>query len=138
MSVLFFSRSTIARYIVHYMDWAVISTISSRYDGIPFGSIISISDGPETNGTGVPYIYISPLDQTSKNFLRNPKASFAFSEAQSDYCERKNFDPEDPRCARLTLYGQVKLLDILQKNEVLLVNPKHSQFGIKQAWTCFP
>jgi len=26
--------------------------------------------------------------------------------AQSDYCKKKSFDPEDPRCAQLTLTGK--------------------------------
>jgi len=29
-----------------------------------------------------------------------------FSLAQSDYCKKKSYDPEDPRCAQLTLTGK--------------------------------
>lgn len=74
---------------------------------MPFGSPRSVSDGPVNNGTGVPYIYISEADPFTKNLQQDPKASFSFSEAQTDYCVRKKFDTEDPRCARLTIFGEV-------------------------------
>ena len=90
------------------MDWAVISTISSQDKEMAFGSPRSVSDGPVNNGTGVPYIYISEADPLSKNLQQNPKASFSFSEAQTDYCVGKKWDTEDPRCARLTIFGEVK------------------------------
>ncbi|XP_028404534.1 protein CREG1-like isoform X2 [Dendronephthya gigantea] len=96
-----------ARYIAHYMDWCVMSTISIQYHGIPFGVPISISDGPVNNSTGVPYIYIAPAAPSASDLKKNGSSSFTFSEAMSDYCSRNSYDPEDPRCARLVLLGKV-------------------------------
>ena len=39
-------------------------------------------------------------DIKSHNFT-----SFALSESQTNYCTSKNYDPEDPRCARLVISG---------------------------------
>ena len=89
------------------MDWCTISTISVDYNGIPFGSPVSVADGPVNNSTGVPIIYIAPSSQTSKNLQKNALSSFTFSEAMSDYCSRTDYIAESPRCARLTLAGKV-------------------------------
>merc|ERR1711915_299407 len=37
----------------------------------------------------------------------NPYASLTFSEAEGDFCRQMVYDPEDPRCARLTLTGKM-------------------------------
>lgn len=97
----------LARYIAHYMDWCIMSTISVQYHGIPFGISVSISDGPMNNSTGVPYIYIMPGSPSTTDLEKNASSSFSFSEAMSDYCSRNLYDPEDPRCARLVLIGKV-------------------------------
>ena len=100
----------LARYIVHYMDWCTISTISIEFGGIPFTVPVSVADGPVNNSTGVPYIYIAPVSPSSKDLQKNASSSFSFSEAMSDYCSRNNYIAEDPRCARLTLLGKVYVL----------------------------
>ena len=97
----------LARYIAHYMDWCIISTISIQYNGIPTGIPVSVADGPVDNGTGVPYIYIAPAAPTSKDLKHNASSSFSFSEAMSDYCLKKKYIAEFPKCARLTLAGKV-------------------------------
>ncbi|KAI2660489.1 Protein CREG2 [Labeo rohita] len=74
----------VARYMAHYSDWGHLATISTQdqIKGLPFGNIFSVSDGPADNSTGVPYFYVTPMDNTV-------------------------YDPEDPRCARLTLTGKM-------------------------------
>lgn len=96
-----------ARYIAHYMDWCIISTVSLAYHGVPCGIPVSVSDGPVNNSTGVPYIYIAPASPTSHDLEKNSSSSFSFSEAMSDYCLKNKYITEDPRCARLTLVGKV-------------------------------
>jgi len=97
-----------ARYICHHSNWAAMATISSRDPivGFPFANIFSISDGPEDNSTGVPYIYISPWEISAKDLTHNNKASLTMSLAQGGYCQQNDLDPEDPRCAHVILTGE--------------------------------
>ncbi|XP_062390092.1 protein CREG2 [Sardina pilchardus] len=98
-----------ARYIAHYSDWGHLATISTqeKIKGLPFGNIFSISDGPLDNSTGVPYFYVTPMDYTVSDLRNFPFASLTFSEAEGDFCREMVYDPEDPRCARLTLTGRM-------------------------------
>lgn len=55
----------VARFVTHVSDWGSLATISTREEvrGRPFADIISISDGPPGEGSGEPYMYLSPLQQ---------------------------------------------------------------------------
>merc|ERR1719187_1428272 len=58
-------KVAMARYVVHYTDWASIATISTRegIEGFPFSNLRTIADGVEPErSTGVPYYYTSDLD----------------------------------------------------------------------------
>ncbi|KAM6985816.1 protein CREG2 [Aplochiton taeniatus] len=101
-----------ARYIAHYSDWGHLATISTqdKIKGLPFGNIFSVSDGPQDNSTGVIYFYVTPMDYTVSDLKSFPFASLTFSEAEGDFCRQMVYDPEDPRCARLTLTG--KMVDV--------------------------
>jgi len=50
-------------------DWGAIATISTRKDveSFPFANLISISDGSIGNGTGIPYMYLTPLDYVAQD-----------------------------------------------------------------------
>lgn len=97
----------VARYVVHISEWASISTISTAdpIKGYPFGNIMSISDGPVDKSSGTPYAYISRMDLSGTDLLTDARATLSISEAQSDYCQKHDLDPEDPRCARILLTG---------------------------------
>ncbi|XP_053606095.1 protein CREG1 isoform X2 [Plodia interpunctella] len=99
-----------ARYVLHNTDWASVATISTQtaIKGFPFTNVKSIVDGPVDNSTGIPYFYMSPLDFTAKDLMKNSRATLLVSLQQLDYCEKKNLDPEDPRCTRLMLSGIMK------------------------------
>ncbi|XP_057192071.1 protein CREG2 [Triplophysa rosa] len=98
-----------ARYMAHYSDWGYLATISTqdKIKGFPFGNIFSVSDGPLDNSTGVPYFYVTPMDNTVTDLQSFPFASLTFSQAEGDFCRKQVYDPEDPRCARLTLTGKM-------------------------------
>lgn len=98
-----------ARYIAHYSDWGHLATISTqdKIKGLPFGNIFSVSDGPKDNSTGVIYFFVTPMDNTVSDLKSFPFASLTFSEAEGDFCRQMVYDPEDPRCARLTLTGKM-------------------------------
>lgn len=101
-----------ARYMAHYSDWGHLATISTqdKIKGLPFGNIFSVSDGPMDNSTGVIYFYMTPMDYTVVDLRNFPYASLTFSEAEGEFCRKMVYDPEDPRCARLTLTG--KMVDV--------------------------
>uniref|UniRef100_A0A671K8J4 Cellular repressor of E1A-stimulated genes 2 n=1 Tax=Sinocyclocheilus anshuiensis TaxID=1608454 RepID=A0A671K8J4_9TELE len=83
-------------------DWGHLATISTQEQikGLPFGNIVSVSDGPADNSTGVPYFYVTPMDNTVTDLPFCLLTTFS--------CDRKQvYDPEDPRCARLTLTGKM-------------------------------
>jgi len=123
----FTAKADTARWLVHSLDWGVVSTISSRLgqegQSVPFGNVYSFVDGPCDGSTGIPYIYGTYLDQTYKDAMNNDIVSLTLSESSlSSVCsQRKGLDscmlgtkygdPENPVCARLTLTGQLITLN---------------------------
>ncbi|KAF0757765.1 protein CREG1-like isoform X1 [Aphis craccivora] len=102
-----------SRYIVHHSDWATLSYLGNQsfMDGMPMGRVYSVSDGTINNSSGVPYIMASPMDLSFQDVVKTKNCSLVLSLAQSDYCKKKSYDPEDPRCAQLTLTGKFVKLD---------------------------
>lgn len=103
------------RYIVNQADWTAVATISVRKDveSFPVANLVSFSDGPLGNGTGVPYLFLTPLDFTAQDLAKDHRATLLMTLAQGDYCKSKSWDPMDPRCARILLSGKIKAV----KNE---------------------
>ncbi|XP_025989415.1 protein CREG1 isoform X1 [Solenopsis invicta] len=104
-----------ARCVVNQADWAAVATISTRNDveSFPVANLISIADGPVGNGTGIPYMYLTPLDYTAQDLAKDHRASLLVSLTQGNYCKDKGYDPMDPRCVRVMLTGKIKAV----KNE---------------------
>ncbi|KAL0271100.1 UNVERIFIED_CONTAM: hypothetical protein PYX00_008306 [Menopon gallinae] len=96
-----------ARYIVHISNWTAVSYLSTHPDTkyIPLSALFSVSDGPEKNGSGIPYFYVTPLEEAVSDMLTNNNCSILMSLAQTSICKKKNWDPEDPRCAHVILTG---------------------------------
>ncbi|XP_018365661.1 PREDICTED: protein CREG1 [Trachymyrmex cornetzi] len=107
--------AAMARYIVNQADWGAVATISTRKDipSFPVANLVSIADGPIGGGTGIPYMYLTPLDYTAQDLVKDHRATVFVSLAQGDYCKNKGYDPMDPRCARVLLTGKIKAV----KNE---------------------
>jgi len=125
-----------ARYITHNSEWAALATIATRDPiiGFPFANVLSISDGPVDNSTGVPYIYISPWEISARDLAHNNKASLTMSLAQSGYCAKMNFDPEDPRCAHVILTGEFIKLDPESEEETFARNALFTRHPIMPDW----
>ncbi|XP_019871608.1 protein CREG1 [Aethina tumida] len=106
-----------ARYVVHNTGWISLATIStqSKIVGYPFVSLKSFSDGPDNNSTGVPYLYMTDMDVSGKDVIANNKVTIMASLAEESYCKTKNFDPQDPRCAKVMMSG--RLVKIPQSSE---------------------
>lgn len=110
-----------ARWMVHSIDYGVLSTISSRLPGsVPFGNVYSFVDGTCRASTGTPYFYGTFLDQTFIDSKHNPKASLTLTEASLTGCGDKMIhacdiqrfgDAENPVCARLTLTGTLMVVN---------------------------
>ncbi|KRT78903.1 hypothetical protein AMK59_6481 [Oryctes borbonicus] len=100
--------AAMARYIVHNTDWTSIATISTldTIPEYPFVTLKSISDGPENNGTGVPYLYMTDLDLSGRDIKKNNNVTIMCSLAETDYCKSKLWDPQDPRCAKVIISGK--------------------------------
>ncbi|CAA3032711.1 CREG1 [Olea europaea subsp. europaea] len=98
-----------ARWLVCQNSWGVLSTISNDWGGAPFGNVVSFSDGIPDEGKGIPYFYLTALDPTASNALKDQRSSLTLSEYNLGTCGKK--DPENPTCAKITLIGKLKLLD---------------------------
>lgn len=98
-----------ARWLVSQNSWGVLNTISSDLGGAPFGNVVSFSDGVPGEGSGVPYFYLTTLDPTASNALKDQRSSFTISEYPVGTCG--NRDPENPACSKITLTGKLVVLD---------------------------
>lgn len=102
-----------ARWLVSQNYWGVLNTISSDLGGAPFGNVVSFSDGPPNEGSGIPYFYLTTLDPTARNALKDKRSSLAISEYPLGTCGER--DPENPACAKITLTGKLVLVDVSTK-----------------------
>ncbi|KAJ8914597.1 hypothetical protein NQ315_017302 [Exocentrus adspersus] len=102
-----------ARYIMHNSDWVSIATISTQKSikGYPFVGLKSLSDGPTTNSTGIPYLYMTKMDVSGSDLEVDSRVTIMATLAQSDYCRTQDFDPQDPRCAKLIITGEYIKID---------------------------
>ncbi|WMV17500.1 hypothetical protein MTR67_010885 [Solanum verrucosum] len=127
-----------ARWLVSQSSWGVLNTIASDMGGAPFGSLIlkyfllcrnvvSFSDGLPDKGRGIPYFYLTTLDPTARNALKDQRSSFTISEYAIGTCGKK--DPENPSCAKITLVGMLK---------VVTGDPKETSFAQTALFTKHP
>ncbi|NXX80899.1 CREG2 protein, partial [Urocolius indicus] len=102
-------RAGSARFLARHNTWGFLATRAAqgKIQGMPYGNCLLLSDGPVNNSTGIPFFYVTPKDNTVADLLKNPVASLTLPEADGNFCRKNVIDPEDPRCARLTLTGQM-------------------------------
>ena len=122
-----------ARWLVHEADWGYLSAINrgpaagtpastASTKMKPSGEVASFSDGATGASTGRLFFYVmtgdpktegaSSIGASDTSFL----AALTFSEAIMDPADysasqcgaRKAVDPEDPRCAKITLTGMMQ------------------------------
>ncbi|TYI75137.1 hypothetical protein E1A91_D07G254200v1 [Gossypium mustelinum] len=116
-----------ARWLVSQNSWGILTTLSIELEGSPFGNVVSFSDGVPGKGTGVPYFYLTTLDPTARNALKDHRSSLAISEYPLGTCS--NADPESPVCAKITLTGRLVLLE---------ANSKEAEFARTALFTKHP
>jgi len=106
-----------ARELVHGALWGSIASISTKPEtkGFPFNNIVSFADGTMDASTGIPYLLVSPLDESISDLLIDPRISLSLTGTQLE--DGKMYqncsiadggDPESPPCTRLTLTGTFK------------------------------
>ncbi|CAN1272579.1 Protein CREG2 [Linum perenne] len=93
-----------SRWLVSQNSWGVLNTLSTELGGAPFGNVVSFSDGEPGKGAGVPYFYLTTLDPTARNAMKDARSSFTISEYPLGTCGKA--DPENPTCAKITLTGK--------------------------------
>ncbi|CAH0478900.1 unnamed protein product [Peronospora belbahrii] len=106
-----------ARQLVHDNTWATVSTISVQFNGVPYGSTLSYSDGigySKENSTGQLFFYLTLMDPSGKDLSINSTASISMTMAQEGQNACK-MDIEDPTCWKLTLLGN--LVPVVSLNE---------------------
>ncbi|KAL4376492.1 hypothetical protein GQ457_02G011530 [Hibiscus cannabinus] len=116
-----------ARWLVSQNSWGILNTISIELEGSPFGNVVSFSDGAPGKSTGVPYFYLTTLDPTARNALKDQRTSLTISEYPLGTCG--NADPESPVCAKITLTGKLVLLE---------ANSKEAEFAQTALFTKHP
>jgi len=145
-------KAKTARWMVHALDWGVVSTISSRLGGhderspaVPFGNVYSFVDGPCDKATGIPYLYGTYMDQTFADTKSNEMVSLTLSESSlSSVCPNdaikscqlgsKFGDPENPMCARVTLTGKLVVLDEDSEEHELAENAFFERHASMKYW----
>uniref|UniRef100_A0A6B2F091 CREG-like beta-barrel domain-containing protein n=1 Tax=Bothriechis nigroviridis TaxID=88079 RepID=A0A6B2F091_BOTNI len=101
----------VARFVAHVCDWGALATISTQdppMRGQPFANVFSVSDGPVGKGSGVPYMYLTELEISVRDLKVNANASLTMSLAQTSYCKKQGYDPQNPLCAHVIFYGVVE------------------------------
>ncbi|NXK74823.1 CREG1 protein, partial [Amazona guildingii] len=100
-----------ARFVLHACDWGALATLSAQEGlrGYPFANIFSLSDGPPgpLSGSGVPYFYLTELEISVQDLEINSNASLTVSLAQTPYCKKHKYDPQNPLCAHIIFSGNV-------------------------------
>ncbi|XP_046639257.1 protein CREG1-like [Daphnia pulicaria] len=108
-----------ARYIVHKSDWTALATISTHTPiaGYPFANIFSVSDGPVHISKGVPYFYLTDMEISVQDLKEDSRTTITMSLAQTHFCKKHQYDPEDPLCAHIILTGKlVRVTDPSEKS----------------------
>ncbi|XP_019225284.1 PREDICTED: protein CREG1 isoform X2 [Nicotiana attenuata] len=90
-------------------------------------NVVSFSDGLPDKGRGIPYFYLTTLDPTARNALKDQRSSLTISEYAIGSCGKT--DPENPSCAKITLIGKLKLLN---------GDPKETSFAQTALFTKHP
>ena len=70
--------------MVHDSSWTAMATLAAREPimDYPFANIFSMSDGPLDKSSGVPYMYLMPLELSAIDLSHNEKASLTMTMAQ--------------------------------------------------------
>ncbi|KAL0919859.1 hypothetical protein M5K25_011983 [Dendrobium thyrsiflorum] len=98
-----------ARWLMAKNNWGILSTISVDLGGVPFGNVVSFSDGEPGHGFGVPYFYLAELEPKGGYEINGTRAALTVSEDPLGTCTK---DTQNPHCKRITLTGKLKWISL--------------------------
>ncbi|CAK6439846.1 unnamed protein product [Pipistrellus nathusii] len=130
----------VARFVTHVCDWGALATVSAQEPvrGWAFADVLSLSDGPPGAGSGVPYFYLSPMQQLVGNLQENPYATLTLSLAQTNFCRKNGFDPQNPLCAHTILAGTVTKVNETEmdiaKQSMFIRHPEMKDWPASHDW----
>lgn len=90
-------------------------SIAKNITGFPMVNIKSVADSAKGEpSTGHIYFYLTNLDLSAQDLLKNNKLTVMFSNDQDLECTKKGTDPMEPTCARVMITGSaVKVIEWL-------------------------
>ncbi|XP_049632559.1 protein CREG1 isoform X3 [Suncus etruscus] len=123
----------VARFVTHICDWGALATTSTTPElrGQAFADILSLSDGLPGQGSGVPYFYLSPLQQLVDNLQEDANATLTLTLGQTSFCRKNGFDVQNPLCVHTILSGTV----IKVRSPGCLWIPQQGSPGCGVSWT---
>ncbi|XP_055964535.1 protein CREG1 [Sorex fumeus] len=130
----------VARFVTHVCDWGALATTSTEpaVRGLPFADVLSLSDGPPGAGRGVPYFYLSPMQQLVGNLQADSNATLTLSLAQTNFCRKNGFDAQSPLCAHTILSGTVTKVNEteldLAKQALFIRHPEMKTWPASHNW----
>ncbi|XP_057584990.1 protein CREG1 isoform X2 [Hippopotamus amphibius kiboko] len=130
----------VARFVTNVCDWGALATVATQEGvrGRPFADVLSLSDGLPGKGSGVPYFYLSPLQQSVANLKENPYATLTMSLAETSFCRKYGFDPQSPLCAHIILSGTVIKVSEAEmdvaKNSLFIRHPEMKTWPSSHNW----
>lgn len=115
----------VARFVTHVCDWGALATTSTAPElrGQAFADVLSLSDGLPGQGSGVPYFYLSPMQQLVGNLQEDANATLTLTLGQTNFCRKNGFDVQSPLCAHTIMSGTV-----IKVNETELEFAKQALF----------
>ena len=99
------AKSESARFALHSAGWGYLTTLDK---GLPAAEVASFSDGSANNSTGRLWFYMmeSPVE-SEDGFAAAVTVSEASYNATCGFAGTL-LDPEDPRCAKITISGTMR------------------------------
>lgn len=90
---------------------------SKNISGFPMANLKSIADSAKDEpSTGHIYFYLTTLDFTAQDLLKENKLTVLLSNDQDLACTNKGIDPMEPTCARIIITGSVvKVIQLTSK-----------------------
>ncbi|KAK4881363.1 hypothetical protein RN001_004682 [Aquatica leii] len=125
-----------ARYIMHSVGWATISSISTMPEikSFPYANLEEMVDGLDDKGNGVPYFYVAVYDPLTIDTEQDNRCTLVASLAESSWCKEKNFEEEDPRCARVMISGRFVRVSNTTEEHNSALNHMHRKHPQSNYW----
>ncbi|OXB70910.1 UNVERIFIED_CONTAM: hypothetical protein H355_014962 [Colinus virginianus] len=81
-------RAVTARRLARHGAWGFVASRAAhgKIQGMPYGNLLPISDGPVNNSTGIPFFYVTLKDNAVADLLKDPVASLTLPELDGNFC----------------------------------------------------